>query len=339
MLRTLLRAMLVAAIFATLLVPATPAAAAETTYTMTTVTEPFKRGTQTYQLSISATQHGGEGDSMTVTIAQVVNPRGVAYARREVAYSWFFNGDRFVPLAPNATSTLKTSAEMGDYGNVAVTLKKTSGPERFCNDTIKQWSGPLSGTVTLDTGTDLFGTVQAVPTHGTLTANTGFRCYEPGHPSNMCPEAGFYVGGYRFPGGSAYSGISASRPNDTTKPATFSFYASQALPAARTNADGHLGRMLTSSAPRTAAAIATGLATATLDGDVAAWVSGQATFTANEPAGTGTPYPCAGGMESVSTYRSGTMSGGFAGDMLVGSNVIVGQNLLSSASKTIVRAR
>ena len=339
MLRTLLRAAMVAAMFATLLVPALPAAAAETTYTLTTRNVSFTRSGQNFNLSFSATQ-SSDGDYMTATISKISNPAGAAWAQQTQTYSWFFNGDRFVPLAPNATSTLKTSAEMGDYGNIAVTLKKTSGPTSSCNNTVKTWTGPLSGSVTLNTGTPLFGTIKAVPTAGTLYSNSGTACYAPGHPSNACPSPGLSVNGYRFPAtGSGYSSVSGSLPSDTTKPASLFFSSSSALPAAKTNAPGHFGRMVMTRAPRADVAIASGLASATLKGEPGTWVEGTATFASNGAADQGPPNACAGGKEYVYTYRPGEMNGSLAANVWTGADIAVGSNMSAGAQRVIVRAR
>lgn len=339
MLRTLLRTVLVAAFFATLLLPATPAAAAETTYTLTTNNVSFTRDGQSFKLNLSATQ-GSDGDYMTATISKVSNPDGVAWAQQSQTYSWFFNGDRFVPLAANATSTLKTSAEMGDYGNIAVTLKKTNGPTSSCGGTVKKWSGPLSGSVTLNTGSPLFGTIRAVPTAGTLYSNTGYTCYAPGHPTNACPTPGLSVYGYRFPAtGSGYTSVGATLPSNTTSPATLYFSSSAQLPASKTNAPGHFGRLVMTRAPRSDVAIASGLASATLKGEPGTWVSGTGTFASNGGAEQGPPNACAGGKEYIYTYRPGVLNGSLAANVWTGADIAVGSNMEGSAQKVIVRAR
>lgn len=343
MLRTLLRAALVAAVFATLLLPVTPAAAVSAgTYSLTTSPVSFTRSNQTFQLTISALQ-SNEGtstfDSMTATISKVSNPKGVAWARQQQTYSWYFNGDRFNPTYSSTKATLKTSAEMGDYGNLAVTFTKSGTVNEYCSKTIKQWPGSLSGTVTLNTGSSMFGSIKAVPAKATLTHNTDTKCYAVGHAKNACPTPGVSVGGYRFGTGSRYSSVSGNLPANTLKPGNLFFSASSQLPTSKTNADGYLGRLVMANVPRSDVAIGSGLASATLQGEPGTWVSGTATFAANAKAYTGEPWPCAGGKESVHTSRSGMMNGGLAANTWVGADITVGSDMPASAYKTIVRAQ
>lgn len=338
--RTLLRTAVAAAMFAALLVPATPAAAGVPLHSLQTTAKGFTSNGVSYQLSISAIQYPEGNDWMKVTISKGSNPEGVAWARQEQSYSWMLTGNRFVPNASENRSTLKSATEMGDYGKVTLTLQKPSMPAYSCETSVRSWTGPLTGSVTLNTGTSLFGTITAVPTEATLSHTDGSQCTVDGTREDACPTPGISVSGGRSnaPSPQASTSVSAERPASTSLPASLRVQSTTPLPAARTSTPGSLERVVTTLAPREDVVIDSGLNAGTIRGEPGTWVSGTASWTYATAGYQEGSYTCGGSIQVATTSRPGWLSGTLAADMFTGPNVGVGQDLYTYATRRTVQA-
>ena len=338
--RTMLRAALVAVLLATLLVPAAPASAA-VSYTYTLITDPVTvtRNSIDYEMTISATQSNEGGDSMTVTLSRTNDPAGAAKGTQSQLYTWDFVGNRFVPKQDLTTAALASSDEMGTYGNVKLTFDDNGGRGPLCDTTTdKRAPGKIlagQSSVTLNTGTTLFGKITNEPATATLYRTSG-SCGTDGTDHDGCPPAGFSVSGYRSTTGN-FMYMAAGR-SAAAGPSYVMFSTSAQMPDTKTNAPGSVGRLVHAYVPQDNVTFVSNLSSATIKGAAGTFVSGTGTFTSNAAAYPPYTYPCGTNKEVVYSTRPGAVTGNLSGQPVIGSNIGLGQSLKASASRTSVRA-
>jgi hypothetical protein len=327
------RSVLVAAGVVALMVPAVPVAAAEASWSLTTNPITIRRDGKAYQMSISVFESEGS-ESLSVRLWQERDPSGVTRSTQSHTFS-FQTTDKFDHAATLATAGVTTNRALGEYGSVNVDFAKNAATQTSCNGHLKTRTGTLSGSVSIKTGTSLFGTITNRPGRATLSfsdGDCGLGGSDGGGQIESCPSSGKNASGFRSdPSMILY----ASRANG----ANFSNVGvvwSEPL-----SVDG--SSLIHSIDARVAAAkvnIADNLGSGSVSGASGTWLSGTATFSP-----TGEPFaspaqPCGSGREYVQTTRPGAWSGGFKADFWLGPDRSVGQGPVSgSATKTSVRDR
>lgn len=328
---TIGRFLLLALVIGALAVPATPAAAQTASdsgefWSLSTHSVPVKRGGQTYQLSLHASEHQGE-EYLTISLGQRRDPKGVTVASRTVAYTFELSGDRFTQAGNLSKAKVGSAKTMGSYGSVALEFAKNAATKSSCKGHTKSRTGRLKGSLTLKTGTKLFGTIKNVPTKGTLYYSDG-KC---GHTETApCPPGGSNVSAYSYEENTAVS----AGFNKVNGAKSVNVFAYRSEPGKIKSA--FIASYLDAKVPSTKVSIAKDLGSATVKGVKGTWLTGTGEFTA-----VGDPFDtpatdCGRNKKYVTTLRPGEWQGNLAIDFLLGDDPAF-KGLSGNASKSTVK--
>lgn len=318
------------------LLPAAPAAAATITWSLHSkpVSVTAKDG-NTYLMTMSAYEYGGEGDSVSISLSRTKNPDGTGplKATQTVDYNFNITGNRFTHGDNSLqNAAVDTAGEMGVYGTMDLKFNDDGSLVKRCNGHIRQRAGVISGTMSFKTNTNLFGTITKRPARATMTWSDGGEC---GTTTTVpCGSSYRSVNAGRF--ASKPLSISGSKV-EGAKTANASAFASNGL----LNKEGTMLRYIYATLPASNLTVPNGLGSASLQGAKGTWLSGTMNYKAAAPAHTSPPQNCGTSKETVDSGSNGNATGNFTADFFVGPNRGVGEAPMdyASANRTVVRAR
>ena len=298
------------------LLPAAPAAAAETDYwTLTTQPVNVVRGGITYKMSFYASDYGTEGGDFSISLSKTINPTGLRKTTQTHYFSWPLNDDGvFVHNEPTSLATAKvdTNSDMNPFGSALVRFAKTSGVTNTCKSGGKDLyaTGTLSGALEFKTGSDRFGKITEMPTKGTLYRSDG-NCEDNtgGGGFVYCPRSVGFSGeretddlelGVNRDTGSDVVTVSASYFKDMT-------------------GDGSRYSSISATLPESQFTMAGDLSEGSVAGMEKTYLSGRANFVKNAASATAKDQNCYGkDAQYDATSRAGVVKGSMVANFWFG---------------------
>lgn len=307
---TIGRFLLLALIISALAAPAAPAAAdtppAGEFWHLTSHPVAVKRGGQTYQMTVSVHQYD-DSESLSVTLSQKRDPKGVAVATQSHSYTFDMSGNRFTQSANLSKAKVGSAKTMGSYGAVALEFAKNAATKSSCKGHVKSRSGKLKGSLTLKTGTKLFGTIKNVPSKGTLHFSDG-KCGT--ESSSLCPSSGLSVSAHnQDPSWTMVFSKTAG-----AKTADMWVYKSEAAKIKT----AYIGNYISVQVPAKKVTIASDLSSAKVSAVKGTWLSGAGEFTGAGEAFDTPATACGRNKEYVTTLKSGEWQGNLSADFFLG---------------------
>jgi hypothetical protein len=332
------RLLVVAVVVAAFAVPAAPVAAQEVaaaSWSMSTNPITIKRGGQAYQMRIHAFEMGNT-ESVSVSLSQTRDPSGVTKATQSHTYTFSLSGDRFTHASTLAKAKLATAKQMGQYGALSLSFAKNAATNSTCKGHVKTRTGTLSGTVSLKTGTKLFGTITNRPGKAILTYHNG-KCtsgqYASPGTGGPCPTVGMSASAFRHDPEPMLS-MFASKAKGA-KVASLNLFSSGPMKVS----NGYLSRSIIATVPAAKVTIADNLSSAKVSGVSVPWLSGAGNFTSSGQTFPGSPTACGKGKEYVTSTRMGEWKGTLKANFFIGADPSLSQGAAGgSAMKTVVRS-
>lgn len=251
-----------------------------------------------------------EQTSVYISLSRVNDPDGVRKATQTQTYSFSLDDtgsmNSEVTSRPDhptlASASVNTGTDMGNFGKMTFAFNANSDLKKTCTDNggyVHRASrgGTLAGSLTLHTGTALFGTVKTLPTEATLQWKDNIGCpqYVPCTPANR------QMRGFRT---SDNFSISAYEREGATSATVM---ASRSLPLSGGSNEGRLASGVSATVPATNVTLADNLSTGTIKGAKGTWLSGTAVF---DPSGTLSTYGANCGPGTGKTFTSRSRFGG-----------------------------